>query len=114
MATITQTGQRRTTGKGFSQTPEEATDLDGYKELVIEARADNYATGGSTLVVELFYRTGQCDSDYKALVKFEFTASGSSRATVTEYGRYLRTKGYYANANSTSDAYAEVLVVPKS
>jgi hypothetical protein len=113
MATITQTGQRATRAAGYDQTPEEATDLDGYTEMAVQCRADNYVSGGTTFYVELLDALRNRETDYQVLATFEFAASGSSRAYLTDFARFVRSRGYFATGNGTSYVEPEVLLVPK-
>jgi hypothetical protein len=101
------------------QQMEEATDLDGFKELALYLNVQDVSNGGSTLDVDVWHSARNRAADYFSLAKFGNVTSAYSSwayvsANTTAFMRFLRVEAAWRTGNTTTTANAEVLVVPKS
>ncbi len=99
----------------FRQTPEQATDVDGYEKLAMFLKIANVTNGGSTLALEIAHAARNTNDDYLTLYSDNNITSATSTALYEDnFLRFLRVKAYWKTANSTTTADVELLVVPKS
>ena len=100
--------------KGLRQTPDQATDLDGYKEVALQLNVQNVTHGGGSLAVRLAHALRNRASDYTELVSWSGITTGyTSFRYDSEFYRYLMVKAEWNGAGATSQADVEVLAVPK-
>lgn len=96
------------------QTPAEAVDLDGYKELCLYLNVSDVDNGGSTLRFFVYHAPRNEESYYDMLWNpGDITGATSTLAYVDEFMRYVKVKAIWQTANSTTSADVELLAVPK-
>jgi|GEM_PF-2263670 len=101
---------------GMNQKPQDASDLDGYKEISIYVNVEKVTnTGSETLVIDLKHATRNRDADYTSLVTWSTTTSTtfSSFTYKAQFARFLRVKVGWGSATGDETADVEVLGVPK-
>lgn len=100
---------------GFTQKPQDALDLDGFKDAAIYARVDNWGSGGSTLEVTITHGARTGANDQLELLAIDLpTGAGSTFSYQSQFLRYLNVGVNWSNpANSSNAASLEILVDAK-
>jgi hypothetical protein len=99
---------------GYSQTPTEAEDLDGFQQLAMYINVANFTAGGGSLAVRVAHSLRNRAADYTELDSWTgITSANSTYWYFTEFYRYVKVKAEWTNGGTTSEADVEVLAVPK-
>ncbi len=100
--------------KGFVQMPQDALDLDGFKDAAIFARVDNWGSGGSTLEITITHGARTGASDQLELAAIDLPTGGTTTTYAPQFLRYLNVGVNWTDpGNGNNAASLEILVVPK-
>ena len=96
---------------GYSQTPAEAVDLDGYAEFHATMTVANWSGTGS-MNYKMAHAPRNRDADYAGLWSVAGITGNTTTSTyIKEYSRFNRSK--WEAGGGTAEADVEVLIVPK-
>ncbi len=101
-------------GKGFAQKPQDALDLDGFKDAAIYARVDNWGSGSSTLEITITHGARDGASDQLPLALIDLPAGGSTFTYKSAFLRFLNVGVNWGTpGHASNQATLEILVDAK-